>query len=392
MLFSTYLRKGETNQFRASLLKARSLYLNQKTEDALEALRVIDAENYFHHTIFLSACSSYITLLSTTNYDLREGRLAILASTVSKYQHKLNTYDPDIVQDIYSMLSLNHNHGLVPNLLDTYSQKGLLNCGYNVLGYSGAKKSPIQITLPKTGFFSFIEHIALWDYFAMTTSSKVYVNVSEWPFPVKLNDVIRPNAVELVSESLLDVTYANASNLRDWFFVNLNLYASSLSHFKTQFYGQIHASLLRLSFEYNLNPYIDLIQQCRPVFFVRRGDKLKCEAISPRESVILASMNELGPSLIISDDISYCHYLCDKRGDQDIVFSYRDINGYTHHTDSHNLEAFWDVALKWLAVVNADILCACPSSNLVSTAFFVRSQYKPYQSYPGYFIRPPVHQ
>jgi hypothetical protein len=391
MIFSIYKRPWQTQSFHIEFLRIREIYKTLGVKAVNKAIDSLCATSDSISVIFLETARAITILYQVCDPEVRYSAIRRLHSIYKASTDVCLSLDRDIILAIDSVLRSEDCPSPVSlSPLDFYDNLSFAEpVSFPLLDkYNGE----CVVRLPATGFFSYLEHLSLVSFYALSFGVHVTVDISEWNFPIPLNSfVILPSCTMVQGTVHTDFKPFDLTLLRVLAFRAGPAELHLLSLFKQYFYSRMISPLSDILESY-CKEKTRLLEEHLDVVFIRGGDKARQETILPSTEIILQSFSHESPHVIISDDTNYAWHLAGLRSSNDIVSGIRDMSGYEFSKDPHNLDSFLDVAYKWLLMVNSRRLTACPSSNLVNTAMFARAwSGATYSPSKGFFMRPSVH-
>lgn len=400
MLFSSYYRPRQSTEIRELIKNVRHLYYTSSPNNTLHFIRGFRPTGYADKVIAKALEIHVCLFLGVAAFDLMP-EISLLVEIYNLCLASSEWLDPDIKQDIESMICLNpglkkrvqlHND-LAACLQKADSQSQSLI--HNLLEGSIPCKRK-RVSIPKTGFFSFLEHIVLLDYFAEMLNMDLLVDCQYWPYPIPVESFYHSKNLATMSRGT-DSDFISdphlLNSMRCLYFTSVSSLGPSYCAFKALRYRAILDKLTSLLCALNArSEYLLSLASLLPVLFVRRGDKIATETISPSLSAFTATVREEESLLVLSDDFDYATKIIETRGSRpaDTSFSLNNIPGYSISTSSHSIEAFLDVTLKWICMSLTPRLYGCPSANIVNTACSTRPLNSLIEISGCFYLRPPT--
>jgi len=400
MLFSTYYRPRHSAELRELTIKVRHLYNTSSPSNTLKCIREFQPKGHAD-TAIAKALEIHVSLfLGVAAFDLMPEIIA-LAEVYNSCLYSSEWLDTDIMQDIESIICLNPGRENCLQLLNDLSaclqRAGLQpqSLIHNLLEGSIECRRK-RVCIPQTGFFSFMEHIVLLDFFAEMLNMEILVDCQRWPYPIPVESFYNSKNLIIVSRdpsSNINPDFHLLNSLRDLYFTTINALSPSYCAFKAIRYRKLLDKLTSLLCSLNARSD-DFLSLARllPVLFVRRGDKIATETISPSLDALTCSVRDEEGLLVLSDDFDYANQIIKTRGSRllDATFSLNNISGYSISTSSHSLEAFLDVSLKWICMSLTPRLYACSSANIVNTVCTTRPLDSLIETSGCFYLRPPT--
>ena len=392
MLFCVYPRKSDPPALRPEIIKARSLYSNGKTSEAiagLENLRHLFSEQT---DLYISACICYLHLITSTDTDHRIAQISNFYDSIqSANPWAISGSDLDYLQDYHSILKSSAYTGLhirslldYQNAIDTASSQRLLY-------FFPSQTKTYEVLVPRTGFFSYLEHVALVGYCSLILGSEIFINTENWLYPIDLSLLLPTNIIQLKNKYSPSSNPISLDLMRLFIENTLSAQAIGLAKFKAGFYLSVKKYVFDLLIS---SEYSSIIKACntdsKPAIFLRRGDKLVTESLFPSEELLVRSLEKFGSMYIMSDDLRYAKYLLKKRGYRDIIINIRDTHGYSNSRPaSHTSDGFWETLIQWYIMITSLDLIGASDSNMVNTAYIVRSAMnQAFKPSAAFFLRP----
>lgn len=390
MIFSIYPRKGQSNLFRHEFLRVRGLYESGKIIEAYKEIDYLIMNADKRLIVFLESALAMMNLYQETSTQFRDQVVDGLYQAINSLDLSSQLIDADVVHDIQSMLRLRgYSSAAMPpryDLLELRQKNGILG------KFTIPRSKYFGVRIPRTGFFSFLEHVSLISFYADMTGSFALIDASNWSFPIHINQFFSAPSCSFVSNDFDGhrVRIVPSQRFRNLLDRSDDVVLQSLALHKCKLYKGL-VTTLQVNLLKAYPSLSSILDSSYNVLFMRMGDKANQEVILPSQENILASFQDEKPHIIISDDTNYATSLANLRGSADLVCGLREMTGYEFINDGHDFVSFMDVAYKWLLMVKAGFLIACPTSNIVNTAFAARSSSVPFVASRGFFIRPMVH-
>lgn len=228
---------------------------------------------------------------------------------------------------------------------------------------------------PRTGFFSYVEHIILCSFFAFESSLSLQVITDNWPysregllclpnevagFKLKFSDspatFRSSNYIDLTRERILPWLLINGKRRKDF------------SRFKNIFYNLFYQQSKEMLLAYGChspkpNKYT--------VIFLRGGDKLNTESLSPNIKEFAISYKQWDRSIVCSDDVRLLNALQKNNCLVRVLDGYNISPSGAHlEVESGGIASVLDILHKFIILMEARDVIGCPGSNLINSAIF----------------------
>jgi hypothetical protein len=386
MIFSSYVSGCTPARLASVIVNAKQLLHSNRAD---EAIRILDRaqKSMPEHTIRLKACMAQATVYFISDTDLISLALKDLASSLPINAFEARTFDHWLCHSIWCLLQFGHN------ALHLNSDARVLQFAHN-LDLVSCLSLPSPITHhvlldgipsnrffyccpPRTGFFSYIEHVCLASYFSSVTKRPLVIDTRNWVYSCTLQTLMP----SLVCEGTIFANSPESNTACSRAEVNreilLPLLFASLHHqaayatWRIDFYQ---------SFFWNSVQFLgfsdkELSLTTRPCIFLRVGDKIKHESISPSLDTSVSTIKILGDCMLLSDSSSLVGEIRARLSNHNVLVpdSKNPMkSGYHFGTSDQSVSAVMDILQNFIYMSIAPSLIACPSSNLVNAAFAAR--------------------
>ena len=231
----------------------------------------------------------------------------------------------------------------------------------------------------RSGFFSVIENVALAEYLAETNGQSLLIDLDGhwWSYPLTFREIFgeRFNYLQDARAAIeVDpVPYLDMRAMRNYLFGNLGLLLPSFTRFKIGFYARTHNQIS--IFCQQFGPLPEPLATC---VFVRRGDKLKDEAIeiptAAYEAQFRRSVAESGSLELRSDDAQWAADVVSRMNWPGVFNATPNAGGGSGYEILRGTDVTGTLALmqNYLALVRAKTAHGDCTCNLVNAASWSR--------------------
>jgi len=392
VLFSTYYVGQKDLDLIEAIRHCKVLIFKGKFEEASASLECFLA-THLHYEIRISACLLQLQHYFNGNINTLQSCNARLISALNNSKDEINKLSTHHCHDIWSLLQASDDYDefILPKIVINRAKSidfiASLKQKEAILGSSkfdleqNVKTRKIMVcSPPKTGFFSYLETICLNSYFASRFSSEILIDMDNWRYAGSLQDLV-PCKVESFSLRVVPCEFfAGKEHILLTRDRSLSLILGSVVHqieyarWKQKFYASFQIKARKFLEKHGLN----LIKSSTYAVFLRLGDKIYNESLSPSIVKCLSALDGLKDVIVMSDSQIALRTIKIQAGERDLVIL-PSINpleiGYCFGSNDETIEATQDILMKFVTMTAAKHILACPSSNIVNAAFASMSSF-----------------